>query len=88
MFFYTSWIITKYAIIENSCKSRFTIILFNHMVKPAISHFYYFEQVILWDIKKHADLLKNHRSHGQGSNPNQNMTNLVLEIFYSFFSIY
>lgn len=33
-------------------------------------------QIVLWDIKKYSDLLKNHRSHGQGSNANQNLTNL------------
>jgi len=31
-------------------------------------------QIVLWDISKHADLLKNHRN--SGSNTNQNMTNL------------
>ena len=34
-------------------------------------------QVVLWDIKKYSELLKNHRTHGQGGTTNQNMANLV-----------
>uniref|UniRef100_A0A7M6DQP7 WD repeat-containing protein 63 n=3 Tax=Clytia hemisphaerica TaxID=252671 RepID=A0A7M6DQP7_9CNID len=33
-------------------------------------------QIVLWDIKNYNDLLVNHKTHGQGSNPNQNMSNL------------
>lgn len=34
-------------------------------------------QIVMWDISKYSDLMKNHRTQGQGINLNQNMTSSI-----------
>ena len=34
-------------------------------------------QIVIWDISKYSDLIKNHRTHGQGINLNQNIATSI-----------